>query len=187
MGASVARPALDRGRRVRTRWTEAVVHTDQLRRSAPMRAACLGGTGEQQEDYWRSRHPGSGPPVLWAPGSPGCERPPEELLHKRGQRGSCSRSGSRRTTRHRLETNCRRSRETGCRDGVESSHGTRGPVHRLSRRRPRRPVDEGASVAGKSHAGQLLCVTPLQENNRRPSEKAGCAVSPTGPKWRLLW
>ena len=57
-----------------------------------MRAACLGGTGEQQEDYWRSRHPGSGPPVLWVPGSPGCRRPPEELLHKRGQRGSGSRS-----------------------------------------------------------------------------------------------
>ncbi len=28
---------------------------------------------------------------------------------------------------------------------------------------------------------------PLQENNRRQSEKAGCEVSPPGPKWRLLW
>lgn len=57
-----------------------------------MPAACLGGTAEQQEDYWRSRHAGSGPTVLWAPGSPGCGRSPEGLHHKRGQRGSCSRS-----------------------------------------------------------------------------------------------
>ena len=58
-----------------------------------------------------------------------------------------------------------------------------GTVHRLSRRRALRRQQ----MPGLRSCQVMRQRRSLQEKNRRQSEKAGCEVSPPGPKWRLLW
>ena len=185
MGASVARPALDRGRRVRTRWTEAVVHSDQLRRPPPCGRPAAAGLEKNRRTTGEAVTLAADLQSCGRPGRPGADGLPKNSFTSGGSAGPAHGRRSRR------QPGIAWRRTAGGHGrppaGTESNPAT-GPGA-VSTGCPGAAPGVGrcgASVAGKSHADQLLCVTPLQENNRRPSEKAGCAVSPTGPKWRLL-
>jgi hypothetical protein len=143
-------------------------------------------TGGQLEELQVS----SGPSViLQVPrhtGTPTVVGLPENALQKRGQRRSASaRHSVAADNRTSAGDGRRRSQGTAYRDEAEPEPQDRGRPPAVPAPPPASAGEAPPSLTGD--APEAAATGPLQENNRRQSDKAGCEVSPPGPKWRLLW